>query len=377
MFHSCAGMMWQLLVLGIFAQSLYGIQPYSEFLSFIDRQGLEDLKNIEFRPMPNSAYEVIRWPGYGSRSVKTESVLSRDWASVSLSIRGEPTSLIRYEVFCSETGVHPLVREYWFQNQFSPLGVTPKPYFVSPPVPFEIGESLKTDFTMPLSSKEQCTGEFRYMVMERSLGSVFDYTLFNLKAEQNIEFEGAIRLLGDMLFQLEIIHRNGVVHRDIHPGHILLSSEGVKITGFGRATYLNAEERWTADVVEPKYACMQSVFDGSRPSFRDDVYRAILIAAFVAQWTHTGRAYLDHCEALISPLEDVLAWKRDQFIFECPDCMALEDLLPTSLSQDQKSLVRKNLESIVDSVRSIGPGDQLPPYELLFDKLDSIADLFL
>jgi hypothetical protein len=201
-----------------------------------------------------------------------------------------------------------------------------------------------------------------------------------MNAELNIEFEGTIRLLGDMLTQLEIIHRERIVHGDLHPGHVMLSSEGAKIIGFGKAMYFDSEERLTSDVVKPKYMCMQSVFEigGLRPSFRDDVYRAILIAGFVGQWSHTTRAYLDFCEGLISPEEDVIAWKKTGFIFECPDnCMVLEDLMPGNINQEQKFLIRSILESMVDSVRSIGPGDEMPPYELFFEQLNLIIDLLM
>jgi serine/threonine-protein kinase len=84
-----------------------------------------------------------------------------------------------------------------------------------------------------------------FIVMEyvdgRSLADV-------LRAEGTLHPDRAADIATDVAAALGFAHRNGVVHRDVKPGNVLISSAGlVKVTDFGiaRAISHNAEEALT------------------------------------------------------------------------------------------------------------------------------------
>ena len=84
-----------------------------------------------------------------------------------------------------------------------------------------------------------------FIVMEyvdgRSLADV-------LKAEGTLHPDRAADIVTDVAAALGFAHRNGVVHRDVKPGNVLISSTGlVKVTDFGiaRAITSNAQESLT------------------------------------------------------------------------------------------------------------------------------------
>ncbi|MGW1469378.1 protein kinase domain-containing protein [Streptomyces sp. NPDC002308] len=76
-----------------------------------------------------------------------------------------------------------------------------------------------------------------YLVMElvegRSLGDL-------LSAQENVHPEQVARIAGDAAAGLAAAHRQGVVHRDIKPGNLMLDDEGsVKIGDFGIAQFVD------------------------------------------------------------------------------------------------------------------------------------------
>ncbi|MGW0857231.1 serine/threonine-protein kinase, partial [Streptomyces sp. NPDC002690] len=76
-----------------------------------------------------------------------------------------------------------------------------------------------------------------YLVMElvegRSLGDL-------LTAQESVHPEQVARIAGDAAAGLAAAHRQGVVHRDIKPGNLMLDAEGsVKIGDFGIAQFVD------------------------------------------------------------------------------------------------------------------------------------------
>ncbi|WP_327270744.1 protein kinase [Streptomyces sp. NBC_01218] len=76
-----------------------------------------------------------------------------------------------------------------------------------------------------------------YLVMElvegRSLGDL-------LEAQESVHPEQVARIAGDAAAGLAAAHRQGVVHRDIKPGNLMLDAEGsVKIGDFGIAQFVD------------------------------------------------------------------------------------------------------------------------------------------
>ena len=113
-----------------------------------------------------------------------------------------------------------------------------------------------------------------YMVMEyvngRSLADI-------LRADGTLHPQRAVDIASDVAAALGFAHRNGVVHRDVKPANILVSSTGaVKVADFGIARAMNAATEQdltqagavmgTATYFSPEQA------QGGNPDPRSDLY---------------------------------------------------------------------------------------------------------
>ncbi|MBX5448018.1 MAG: serine/threonine protein kinase, partial [Acidothermus cellulolyticus] len=86
---------------------------------------------------------------------------------------------------------------------------------------YDTGESMLDGVPVP------------YIVMEYVEGRTLRDIL---KSESHILPRRALEIVADILAALEYSHRNGIVHRDIKPGNIMLTRNGeVKVMDFGIA----------------------------------------------------------------------------------------------------------------------------------------------
>ncbi len=81
--------------------------------------------------------------------------------------------------------------------------------------------------------------DFPFMVMEHVAGgSIAD----QIAEGARFEPKQALRMIADVCLGLQALHENGIVHRDIKPGNILLTNDGVpKLCDFGLAKVLGAQ----------------------------------------------------------------------------------------------------------------------------------------
>lgn len=80
--------------------------------------------------------------------------------------------------------------------------------------------------------------------MELCQGSLFEF----MRRRKDIDGKESFSIFSQIISGLHFLHSNGVVHRDLKPGNILLSDEGkhVKIGDFGLATLIEAGDGQTS-----------------------------------------------------------------------------------------------------------------------------------
>lgn len=135
-----------------------------------------------------------------------------------------------------------------------------------------------------------CEDDLFFMVMELMEGVSSDRLLKQQPC--GLEVEAARTLLKDVFNAVSYVHKNNIVHADIKPSNIFLTSENkVKLFDFGSACDLSvcSEAKSAATVrrmsnLTPAYASYE-MLNGVGPSFADDIYSL----ACVTYELYTGR----------------------------------------------------------------------------------------
>ncbi len=144
---------------------------------------------------------------------------------------------------------------------------------------------------VPLYDSGEADG-FAYYVMPYIEGE----SLRNrLKREEQFPVDEAVAVAADVAEALHVAHGQGVVHRDIKPGNILLSRGRPLVADFGIALTLNAgeEERLTGTGVSfgtPSYMSPEQASGDYEVDARSDVYSlaCVLYALLAGEPPHTG-----------------------------------------------------------------------------------------
>src|SRR5512132_171708 len=79
-------------------------------------------------------------------------------------------------------------------------------------------------------------GEIEYLVMEYLEGE----TLANRLLKGPLPLEQTLRYGVEIADALDKAHRQGIVHRDLQPGNVMLTKSGVKLLDFGLAKVIQA-----------------------------------------------------------------------------------------------------------------------------------------
>jgi formylglycine-generating enzyme required for sulfatase activity/predicted Ser/Thr protein kinase len=102
------------------------------------------------------------------------------------------------------------------------------------------------------------------------------------------------RILGSVLTALDYSHRMGVIHRDVKPGNIMLSSDGtVKVMDFGIARIESSELTQTGTILgTPGYMSPEQLL-GENVDLRSDLYSAgiVLYELLTGERAFSGQSF--------------------------------------------------------------------------------------
>ncbi len=115
-----------------------------------------------------------------------------------------------------------------------------------------------------------------YLVMEL-FGSRSLEELLRERGGRGLPEDQALRILGQVLSALDYAHSQGIIHRDVKPGNVLVSATGVaKLTDFGIALRVGEERRTKTSqtVGTPVYMSPEQIKSPQSLDHRSDIYSA-------------------------------------------------------------------------------------------------------
>lgn len=253
-------------------------------------------------------------------------------------------------------------REFGFMKLLSNIGV-----WLSPPVKLPIVRSSKVNFDISSEQYMECAedprSQVRFMVTKRissvrwihfpSLGSVLEMTI-------------------SLITQLKEIHDQKIILGSITPDSIIQSHsviDGSVQFGFSnfKRTFFEAEldpavcdgtvcaTVPTTDTTSSPCTKTHWEIDGYRPSYRDDVFNVLLVAAKILDPLQR----MNFCSPQNVPddLEQVRTWKSQAFIFE------------SNFVSEAPPTVRAHLESALRIARSVDSVNTIPDHMAIIHEL--------
>ena len=120
------------------------------------------------------------------------------------------------------------------------------------------------------------SGERLYFTMEYVDGASLEQLL---KSSGYFPFDLSVSLLLAIADGLTAIHREGVIHRDLKPGNVLVSKAGaLKITDFGIARPDNSNLTQMSEMVGSSVYMAPELWTGQEPDFSVDLYALGIVA---------------------------------------------------------------------------------------------------
>lgn len=345
--------------------------------AFAQVQLRKDAGNAEFTPLLQYDAELIPSSSGGVRQLRVDSALIRTRSSVIMTVHNTRRVLIKYQANCNKAGkVHPLMRDFALLKKVQSANVTPKVFFLSPPVAFPITATLKTAIGISYDERVACAtrpgAHVRFLVMERLGASVEDYVYEEAENGRMISFAHALRFTASLVVAIEKIHRLGVVHGDIHWGNVvLLDQDKPGLIDFGRGHFIDdfvgSEPIWFKPMGNSH--CFLSHWNilGYRFSMRDDVLAAIQVGAYMLN----GHAYQDYCTGLESSVANMRSFKEEGFLFAVPGLPDRGDTL--ALGPSDKQTLNETLTEVLALARSVTHVNDIPPYTEIHSALMTAA----
>jgi hypothetical protein len=321
-------------------------------------------------------------------------------------VYGHADWVIKWQSSCKQpkNKIFPdILRDYWFARIASGLGVSQQVYYLSPPAKFPKYIPPKLIFGMTGESWTKCARDFkssvRFMIMERIQFTVADMVeqepsvveaqipfFGSLGSNNGLRFQTALVMAISIVKKLKTLHtsENPIVHGDVHVGNIAvknfdthLREANFVLIDFGKS-FFNAE----FEGQEPRGSwsgppCIGSSFnfDGFRSSFRDDVYRTLLAAAFLM---NERDSLWEHCVSMSDngEIDQLVNFHAEEFIFDAPRGRAniVQKAFP-SMEETHRDQIRSHLAEALRLARAVPSVEENPDYDGITRVLQSALDL--
>lgn len=175
--------------------------------------------------------------------------------------------------------------------------------------------------------------------------------LESLIFKRHVDHKSAYKLLKTAAIGLRTLHENMIVHRDIHPGNIMVTRGGAaKIANLGSAAHEG--DLTPPPVITPKYAAPELLLERKYDN-RVDIYGL----GFVFYEVCVGRAALErHFAAMLAePMAAVGGWIQwhTNFNEHLPEASELNPLVPPGLSAILRRMTAKDLEKRYTSIGEV------------------------
>ncbi|MCL7973893.1 MAG: serine/threonine protein kinase, partial [marine benthic group bacterium] len=155
----------------------------------------------------------------------------------------------------------------------------------------ELATRLEHPHILSLYDSGEADGLLYYVMPFVSDGSLRD----RLEREGQLPIEAALRIAREMAEGLDFAHEQGVVHRDVKPGNVLLQRGHAQLADFGvaRALESSGAEKLTGTGVSvgtPQYMAPEQATGAGAVDGRSDVYAvgAVLYEMLTGEPPYTG-----------------------------------------------------------------------------------------
>lgn len=163
------------------------------------------------------------------------------------------------------------------------------------------------------------------------------------------------RILGQLAKALDHAHSNGVIHRDLKPGNVMLNSEGtIKLTDFGIASATTGDQNLTRTgflIGTPRYMSPQQI-EGKPANPTFDIYALGCIGLELL----TGKVVFAEREVMKLLLRKATWSIPSRSAFRVPISEALYSLLAQCLHTDPEVQGRIQLADVMVWAGRIDPG---------------------
>jgi len=203
-------------------------------------------------------------------------------------------------------------------------------------------------------------GEFEgrpYIVLEHNEGKLLSEVLKELG---NMDEASALKIGIEIASALELMHKRGLIHRDIKPDTILVTPSGTaKLTDLGLAKYASNELKQvtirSTPIGTPAYMAPEYIMEQKDLDIRTDIYGlgATLFHAVTGKLPYDSNNIVQVMQLINSPqVPDARTVRKEV-------SANMSALLKGMMAKDRKNRYSAHLDELMDDMRRVAKGQ--PP----------------